>query len=69
MTNDDVDALELLHALLPFCPLCSGSVSAIYSRPTHLLLACDDCQTSINVPASAWHIAERKQKSRWPRAQ
>jgi len=66
--STESDALEMLHALLPFCPMCSGRVTAVYSRPLQLVLACEDCGTSIVIPATAWEVAQRKQESKWPPA-
>jgi hypothetical protein len=55
MTPDPCDVIEI-------CPVCGGSMEAVYSRDHQKVCICVDCQTSIAVPASAWRIKSDKQR-------
>lgn len=44
------------------CPICSGSMEAVYSRAHQKVCVCTDCHTSITVPASAWTVKSDKRR-------
>ncbi len=42
------------------CPICGGTMEAVYSR-THLkVCVCSDCHTTITIPSAAWEISRSK---------
>ena len=47
------DAIEI-------CPICGGSMEAVYSRAHQKVCVCNDCHTSITVPSEAWEILWNK---------
>ena len=44
------------------CPICHGSMEAVYSRAHQKVCVCVDCHTSITVPASAWKVKSDKRR-------
>jgi hypothetical protein len=52
--------------MLEVCPVCAGTMEAVYQRPHQQVCACADCQTTITVPVVAWDIARVKKKTRVP---
>ena len=46
--------------VLESCPICGGSMEAVYSREHQKVCVCSDCHTSITVPASAWELSRNK---------
>jgi hypothetical protein len=47
--------------VIEICPICAGTMEAVYSRAHQKVCVCVDCHTSITVPASAWRIKAAKQ--------
>jgi hypothetical protein len=44
----------------PFCPLCGGRM--VRTDVSFLMVSvCDDCETAVTVPTSAWDVARAKQ--------
>ena len=46
--------------MIEICPICGGSMEAVYSRPHQKVCVCVDCHTSVTVPASAWRVKAAK---------
>ena len=46
--------------VVEICPICQGTMEAVYSRVHQKVCVCVDCHTSITVPASAWKIKANK---------
>jgi hypothetical protein len=46
--------------VIEICPVCGGSMEAVYNRAHQKVCVCVDCHTSITVPASAWKIKDNK---------
>jgi hypothetical protein len=46
--------------VIEVCPICAGTMEAVYSREHHKVCVCVDCHTSITVPSAAWEIRARK---------
>jgi hypothetical protein len=49
---------EVVHV----CPICEGTMEAVYTRTHQKVCVCVDCHTSITVPAAAWKIKAAKQR-------
>ena len=48
--------------VIEICPICGGSMEAVYSRAHQKVCVCVDCHTSITVPSSAWEIKSEKRR-------
>jgi hypothetical protein len=48
--------------VIEICPICGGSMEAVYSRDHQKVCVCVDCHTSIAVPARAWGIRDEKSR-------
>ena len=48
--------------VITICPICGGSMEAVYSRAHQKVCVCVDCHTSITVPASAWQVKNEKRR-------
>ena len=46
--------------VLPSCAICDGRMETVYERSHQKVCQCIECGSSLTVPATAWHIAERK---------
>jgi hypothetical protein len=46
------------------CPICGGSMEAVYSRAHQKVCVCSDCNTSITVPSAAWDVSRGKGRQR-----
>ncbi len=46
--------------VVEICPICTGTMEAVYTRVHQKVCVCVDCHTSITVPASAWKIKAEK---------
>jgi hypothetical protein len=58
--NPPVLASRLKDFQWPFCPLCGGRM--VRTDVTFVMVSvCDDCQTAVTVPTSAWDVARAKQ--------
>ena len=47
--------------IIDICPICGGTMEAVYSRAHQKVCVCVDCHTSVTVPASAWKIKASKE--------
>lgn len=47
--------------VIDVCPICAGTMEAVYSRAHQKVCVCVDCHTSVTVPASAWKIKAEKE--------
>ena len=50
--------------VIEVCPICGGSMAAVYSRAHQKVCVCNDCHTSITVPAAAWDVIRAKGETR-----
>ncbi len=48
--------------VIEICPICSGTMEAVYTRVHQKVCVCVDCHTSITVPQSAWGIKRDKER-------
>jgi hypothetical protein len=46
--------------VIDLCPICGGSMEAVYSRAHQKVCVCSDCHTSITVPSAAWDVMRGK---------
>jgi hypothetical protein len=44
------------------CPICGGSVEAVYTRVHQKVCVCEDCHTTITVPATAWQLKSDRRR-------
>jgi hypothetical protein len=42
--------------VIEMCPVCGGAMETVYSRAHEKVCVCNDCHTSITVPATAWDV-------------
>ena len=49
--------------VIEICPICGGSMEAVYTRVHQKVCVCVDCHTSVTVPASAWRVKAAKDES------
>jgi hypothetical protein len=42
------------------CPICGGTMEAVYTRAHQKVCVCVDCHTSITVPTAAWNVKAEK---------
>jgi uncharacterized protein YbaR (Trm112 family) len=50
---------------IPSCPICDGPLAQVYAKLGQIVLVCPDCQSSLSVPGSAWHIRKLKKLNIW----
>ena len=48
--------------VVDICPICGGTMEAVYARAHQKVCVCVDCHTSITVPASAWQVKSEKRR-------
>lgn len=58
-SNDPIKAESC--EVIEICPICSGTMEAVYTRVHQQVCVCVDCHTSITVPQSAWAIKRDKE--------
>lgn len=46
--------------VIEICPICGGTMEAVYTRVHQKVCVCVDCHTSITVPATAWQVKIEK---------
>jgi len=49
--------------VIDVCPVCGGSMEAVYSRAHQKVCVCADCHSSITIPQHAWDIAKVKKRA------
>ena len=49
--------------MVDVCPICAGTMEAVYTRAHQKVCVCVDCHTSVTVPANAWKIKASKEST------
>jgi hypothetical protein len=50
---------------IPPCPVCHGKLVIAYDRYHQRVAVCEDCQSGLTVPGSAWTVARLKREGQW----
>lgn len=51
------------RAFVPACPVCGAPTVQVYDKNERRLFACNECQTDVIVPNTAWALASARKST------